>query len=94
MMYNSMTSLLAHTVAQPTKMEFFAQEFEPASYFCDWTCVHLILSQKKQGPISENELLQKIKFSKNGFIRRCSTYLITNTETKIKMIKTDFYIKN
>ena len=22
-------------------MEIFAQEFEPASYFCDWTCVHL-----------------------------------------------------
>ena len=25
------------------QMEIFAQEFEPASYFCDWTCVHLIM---------------------------------------------------
>ena len=44
---NSMTSLFAHTVAQPTKMEIFAQEFEPASYFCDSTCFHLITSWKK-----------------------------------------------
>ena len=44
---NSMTSLFAHTVAQPTKMEIFAQEFEPASYFCDWTCVYLIMSRQK-----------------------------------------------
>ena len=43
---NSMTSLFAHTVAQPTKMEIFAQEFEPASYFFDWNCVHLIMSQQ------------------------------------------------
>ena len=28
-------------------MEIFAQEFEQASYFCDWTCVHLITSQQK-----------------------------------------------
>ena len=41
---NSMTSLFAHTVAQPTKMEIFAQEFEPASYFFDWNCVHLIMT--------------------------------------------------
>ena len=25
-------------------MEIFAQEFELASYFCDWTCVQLIMS--------------------------------------------------
>ena len=30
----SMTSLLVHTVAQPTK-QILAQEFEPDSYFCD-----------------------------------------------------------
>ena len=28
-------------------MEIFAQEFEPASYFCDWTCVHLGMRQQK-----------------------------------------------
>ena len=28
-------------------MEIFAQDFEPASYFCDWTCVHLIMSWQK-----------------------------------------------
>ena len=38
------------------QMEIFAQEFDPASYFCDWTCVHLIMSGQKQGPISENKL--------------------------------------
>ena len=47
------------------QMEIFAQDFEPASYFCGWTCVHLIMRQKKQGPILENELLQKMKLSKN-----------------------------
>ena len=26
------------------QMEIFAQEFEPASYFCDWTYVYLIMS--------------------------------------------------
>ena len=26
------------------QMKIFAQEFEPDSYFCDWTCVHLITS--------------------------------------------------
>jgi hypothetical protein len=49
-------------------MEIFAQEFEPASYFCDWTCVHLIMRQQKLGPILENELLQKMKLSKNGLL--------------------------
>ena len=29
------------------QMEIFAQDFEPASYFCDWTCVHLITSRQK-----------------------------------------------
>ena len=28
-------------------MEIFAQEFEPASYFCDWTCVHLGMRGQK-----------------------------------------------
>ena len=28
-------------------MEIFAQEFETASYFCDWTCVHLGMRQQK-----------------------------------------------
>ena len=31
----SMTSLLVHTVAQPTKWRFLSKNFEPASYFCD-----------------------------------------------------------
>ena len=66
MLLVSMTSLLVHTVAQPStlQMEIFAQEFEPASYFCDWTCIHLIVSRHKWDPISENELLQKIKLRK------------------------------
>ena len=42
----SMTSLLVHTVAQLTKMEIFAKEFEPASYFCN-TCVHLGMRRQK-----------------------------------------------
>ena len=29
------------------QMEIFAQEFEPASYFCDWTCVHLGMRRQK-----------------------------------------------
>ena len=29
------------------QMEIFAQEFETASYFCDWTYVHLIMSRQK-----------------------------------------------
>ena len=28
-------------------MEIFAQEFEPASYFCDWTCIHLGMRRQK-----------------------------------------------
>ena len=28
-------------------MEIFAHEFEPASYFCDWACVHLGMRQQK-----------------------------------------------
>ena len=28
-------------------MEIFAQEFEPASYFCDCTCVHLGMTRQK-----------------------------------------------
>ena len=28
-------------------MEILAQEFEPASYFCDWTCVHLGMRGQK-----------------------------------------------
>ena len=28
-------------------MEIFAQEIEPASYFCDWTCVHLGMRRQK-----------------------------------------------
>ena len=44
-------------------MEIFVQEFETASYFCGWTCVHLIMT--KIGPNLKNELLQKMKLSKN-----------------------------
>ena len=29
------------------QMEIFAQEFEPASYFFDWTCVHLGMRRQK-----------------------------------------------
>ena len=46
------------------QMEIFAQEFEPASYFCD--CVYLGMRRQKQGPILENKLLQKMKLSKIG----------------------------
>ena len=28
-------------------MEIFVQEFEPVSYFCDWTCVHFIMNQHR-----------------------------------------------
>ena len=28
-------------------MEIFVQEFKPASYFCDWTCVHLGMRRQK-----------------------------------------------
>ena len=49
-------------------MEIFAQEFEPGSYFCDWTCIHLIMRGQKQDPILENELLQKMKLSKNSVL--------------------------
>ena len=57
---NSMTSLFAHTVAQPTKMEIFAQEFEPASYFFDWNCVHLIMTLfQKTNYFKKNEVIKK-----------------------------------
>ena len=67
-------------------MEIFAQEFEPAGYFCDWTCVDLIMRQQKLGPISVNELFQKMKLSKNGLIISCSSNLLISTETKIKIM--------
>ena len=73
-------------------MEIFAQEFKPASYFCDWTCVHLIMSQQKWGSISENELLQKINLSKNYTL--VSYNLIILTKTKIKILKLTFEIEN
>ena len=69
------------------QMEIFAQEF-------DWTCVHLITRRQKQSPISEYELIQKMKLSKNGFIISCSPNLIISTETKIKTIKLTFEIQN
>ena len=57
---NSMTSLFAHTVAQPTKREIFAQEFEPASYFFDWNCVHLIMTLfQKTNYFKKNEVIKK-----------------------------------
>ena len=52
------------------------------------------MGQEKKGTISENKVLQKIKLSKNGFIISCSTNLITETETKIKMMKLIFDIEN
>ena len=75
-------------------MEIFTQEFEPASYFCDLTCVHLITRQQKWGPISENEVIRKMKLSKNGLIISCSPDLIILTETKIKIIKLIFDVEN
>ena len=49
---------------------------------------------KNRAQFLENELLQKIKLSKNGFIISCSPNLIIFTETKIKMIKLIFDIEN
>ena len=31
----------------PPNGDFFSQKFEPASYFCDWTCVHLGMRRQK-----------------------------------------------
>ena len=69
--YHDLTFSAHSCTAQ--QMEIFAQEFERVSYFCDWTCIHLITSRQKQGPISENKLFQKMKLSQNGFIISCST---------------------
>ena len=52
------------------------------------------MRQQKLGPISENELLQKIKLSKNGFILSCTPNLIILTETKIKIIELTLDIEN
>ena len=75
-------------------MEIFDQEFEPADYFCDWTCIHLGMRRQKKGPILENELIQKMKLSKNGFIISCSPNLTILIKTKIKIIKLIFDIEN
>ena len=43
------TATTATTTTKTTahQMEIFAQEFEPASYFCDLTCVHLGMRRQK-----------------------------------------------
>ena len=46
-------------------MEIFAQEFELASYLCDCTCVHLIMSEQKS---SKFDFQSQFSMSKVSFI--------------------------
>ena len=43
---SSMTSPLANIVAQPTKCRFWPKKIESTKYFCDLTCLLLIMSQQ------------------------------------------------
>ena len=47
------------------QMEIFAQEFEQASYFCDWTCVHLAMRRQKSPKF---DLQSQFSMSKISFI--------------------------
>ena len=47
MPYSRMTSLFAQKSCTALQIEIFAEEFEPTSYFCEWTCVHLIMRRQK-----------------------------------------------
>ena len=51
-------------------MEIFAQEFEPANYFCDWTCIHLgkgqLISKCPLGAIVSTKKPMKIFFKDFG----------------------------
>ena len=46
-------------------MVIFAQEFEPASYFWDWTCVHLGMRQQNS---AEFDFQSQFSMSKIRFI--------------------------
>ena len=46
-------------------MEIFAQEFEPASYFSDWTCVHLGMRRQK---LPKFDFQSEFSMSKISFI--------------------------
>ena len=91
----SMTSLLAHTVAQSTKWRFLPKNLNHLVIFVigiafTWSWVDKNRDQFQK----TNYVLQKIKVSKNGFIISCSPNIIILTETKIKLIKLTFDIEN
>ena len=44
-------------------MEIFAHEFEPASYFCDWTCVQLGMRRQKSPKFDFQSQFSMSKFS-------------------------------
>ena len=44
-------------------MEIFAQEFEPVSYFCDWTCVRLGMMRQKSPKFDFQSQFTKSKIS-------------------------------
>ena len=55
-------------------MEIFAQEFEPASYVCDWTCVHLGTRQQKS---------PKFDFQSQFFMSKISFIILIFVSVKI-----------
>ena len=46
-------------------MYIFAQKIEPAKYFFNWTCVHLIMSQQKSPKV---DFQSQFSMSKISFI--------------------------
>ena len=84
-----MTSLLAHTVAQPTKWRFLPKNLNQLVIFVIGLDRQLI----KIGPNFRKWTTSKRKLSKYGCIISCSPNLMILTETKINIITYFWYWK-
>ena len=85
-----MTSLLAHTVAQPIKWRFLPKNLNQLVIFV----IGLDHESTKIGPKFRKQTTSKNEVIKNWYIISCTPNLIILTETNIKIIKLIFDIEN
>ena len=96
-MLHSMTSLLAHIVAQRTKWRFLPKNLNQLVIFVIELAFTWSRIDKNRAQFQKTNYFKKMKLSQNGFIISFCTNLIIKTETKIKIYKTDktdFWHKN
>ena len=65
-------------------MEILAQEFETASYFCDWTCVHLSMRRQKS---------PKLDFQSQFYMSKISFIILIFVSVKIVRLGEQLIIK-